>query len=271
MANVKTILLYRVSPDYRTSNSSDLVAVSKTMMASISPLPAMRAAAGFLDTPLEIRLIIYRLLLVKPERVVLHQNPDLVVQGPAKSHATNVLLLCRQVSDEALDVLYGENVFWAHQSAAFPDVAARIPERNRARFRRVMVSHHLDFPPGQEALTVARAPDPAAWAPLLANLRELRLLLWPPPWPAIREALDEDGVGYRPAVVLGELGQLARFYLERVAGAEVLRVGLVGWHGGTAESFEKAWRKLGLPEGGGWCRDGAEGSRGRGGWQMKAI
>lgn len=68
---------------------------------------------GLLDIPLELRRQIYQYCLVRPSPLTVNciWNDILPVGDASVRHQKSLLLVCSQVSEEALDVLYGDNVF----------------------------------------------------------------------------------------------------------------------------------------------------------------
>jgi len=101
---------------------------------------------GLLGIPLEIRLEIYRYFLIRQEPIKLQFLTFHPNQWPSKDdnplnakRRTVVLLISRQLSEEALNVLYGENVFevalhWGSQS-----ILSQFAPANRQRIRRLQI------------------------------------------------------------------------------------------------------------------------------------
>lgn len=107
-----------------------------------------QVAPRILTIPLEIRHLIYRELLLKDHVVQLsrHVFRPLDRAGPRfASHGarryeklTSVLLLCRQTSEEALDVLYAENTFQVRLDALGDElILLNFSTANRLRIRRL--------------------------------------------------------------------------------------------------------------------------------------
>ena len=108
-------------------------------MRGIQPLHPTQPT-GLLNLPVEIRLEIYRYSLIRQEPIQLHIVRFYPDQRDPKRHA--VVLISRQLSEEALDVLYGENVFkasiyWDDQNALNKFALA-----NRQRIRRLHLFAH---------------------------------------------------------------------------------------------------------------------------------
>ena len=67
---------------------------------------------GFLDIPLELRRQIYQYCLVRPSLLTVNYLwNDIVPEDTFGRYQKSLLLMCRQISEEALDVLYGGNNF----------------------------------------------------------------------------------------------------------------------------------------------------------------
>ena len=89
----------------------------------------------------------------------------------------SLLLVSKQIGEEALDLLYGENIFELHlhgEGEYF--LRKNFSERNRRRMRYILVIAQpmgVSFKPGQE-------PDNALWSSTLPNLKVLRLVAQQP-------------------------------------------------------------------------------------------
>lgn len=134
--------------------------------------------SGVMRLPLEIRQQIYRHLLVesKPIRAVFF--PKRWLFDDFWRHATRdtaIFLVSRQTSAEALDIFYGENVFLVTLHGGEENVFHRLSERCMHRIRRLqLVTRQLPHPYGKKS---ALKLDDETWPLILANLRELRLVL----------------------------------------------------------------------------------------------
>ncbi|RYP38162.1 hypothetical protein DL767_002679 [Monosporascus sp. MG133] len=92
---------------------------------SLSTAAAPQQPFPFLRLPLEIRLQIYALLLVRPEPIFL-TKPVIQDRSPAGPVHTAILRACRQVYDEASPVFWRDNVFefsylWLHATTIVAD------------------------------------------------------------------------------------------------------------------------------------------------------
>jgi hypothetical protein len=132
----------------------------------------------FFDFPFEIRRAVYYILL--PRRSYIRSTRPLFASHHAplggyyndssRSKANlNVLCLSRQISEESLDILYGENIFVVNfngngETALQEDIT----ERNRRRIRYVLVFMTNG--------SVFRQPNASAWALFLPTLKVLQIL-----------------------------------------------------------------------------------------------
>jgi len=98
----------------------------------------------FLRLPIELRKMVYRELLVSPHRIHLEcLRPCELECFHRVLICTSILRVCRQISNEALDVLYGENEFVLLGDRIEPMVVGpnEISKRNRPRLRMLSMSH----------------------------------------------------------------------------------------------------------------------------------
>lgn len=167
---------------------------------------------GLLDLPAELRLQIYRQCVRRGGHVDAthwrrpqfreedegeeagHWEDDTQfagAEGPAKDGQTeasnltglsdigrsnnSLFVVSKQISEETLDILYGENTFEVelHNEPAFPK---NVSERNRRRMRHVIV---IAMPPGFRVSPGWR-PDHALWSSTLPSLKSLRLVALEP-------------------------------------------------------------------------------------------
>lgn len=148
---------------------------------------------GLLGVPLEIRLEIYRYLLTR--RKVIELQPPLFTldQRPNKDYPLNterhpvVLRVSRQLSEEALNVLYGENVFEFSLARESQTIFSQFAPANGQRVRRLQLLAHHGFPfygPMFDLDGDILAPLLKSLAPILANLTGLCIVA-----PQILEAI----------------------------------------------------------------------------------
>ena len=135
-------------------------------------------SVGFLDTPLEIRLQVYRYCLVDRTPVVVQyisvdpwQFSDAGICDKKKS----LLLVSRQVGLEALDVLYGENFFQIllHGGGGYY-LKQHFAKANIDRMRR------MQFVMQPQGVDYGRMLDSTLWSPILANLTKLSIVAQQP-------------------------------------------------------------------------------------------
>lgn len=106
---------------------------------------------GLLDVPLEIRLEIYRYFLIQREPIKLHFLGSHTNHWPLNAKRyTVVLLVSRQLSEEVLDVLYGENVFEVTLDWGSQRNLSQFAPANRQRIRRLqLLPASMTFPTAQ--------------------------------------------------------------------------------------------------------------------------
>jgi hypothetical protein len=106
-------------------------------------------------------------------------TPDLMVDfWNINKNKNSLFLVSKQISEEALDFLYGENIFQLHlHGAGEYFLRQKISERNRRRMRYILAIAQpkgVSFQPG-------RKPDNALWSSILPNLKVFRLVAQQPP------------------------------------------------------------------------------------------
>jgi hypothetical protein len=112
---------------------------------------------AFLDLPVEIRLEIYKYLLLIPPYNILQ-----VVRPSTKLHVA-LLRTNRKIHDEATPILYSQNTFVAHRAllASFPSLRRWYPPVKEpsviSRIRRFHVRVRLDCDPNYDADSVTAA------------------------------------------------------------------------------------------------------------------
>ena len=136
---------------------------------------------GLLGIPLKIRLEIYRYSLIRRKPInlqflnyrlyqSLHEN-----YKPLNPKGHTVVLVSRQISEEALNVLYGENVFeiTLHQgNQRFPSEFA---PTNMQRIRRLQLFVRANISCGPPLKL-----NPYISPPILASLTRLYIVAWQP-------------------------------------------------------------------------------------------
>lgn len=124
----------------------------------------------FLDLSCEVRLEIYRYCLLSRCTVnVSNGNFYVSFDGHERPDTTgmNLLVACKRISDECLDIIYGDNVFWV--TSMDPDELAglmALPEKNRRRIRRLAFNTTCWV----STCWPQQSPDVALWSPILEGL-----------------------------------------------------------------------------------------------------
>ncbi|KFX96662.1 hypothetical protein O988_05224 [Pseudogymnoascus sp. VKM F-3808] len=89
-----------------------------------------------------------------------------------KKNKSSVFLISKQISKEALDVLYGENMFMIHLHEKGEILLKNFSEANRQRMRYLLVTAE----PRGVSYTPGRMPDNALWCSVLPQLKMLRIV-----------------------------------------------------------------------------------------------
>lgn len=147
-------------------------------------------ATGLLCLPLEIRLQIYRyctphgrLIEVSnlcfdtgwsfEDRVVNHIIDSGVDYLNCNKNKNSIILLSKQISEEALDVLYGNNIFKIDLHGEGEYVFKKnFSQANRQRMRYLL----LTAQPGGVSYAPGKMPDNALWCSVLPQLKILRIV-----------------------------------------------------------------------------------------------
>ncbi|KAL3420248.1 hypothetical protein PVAG01_08747 [Phlyctema vagabunda] len=89
----------------------------------------------------------------------------------ARTNMNSIFLVCKQISDEALDVLYGENAFthFIHVNGG-RHLERNFPEANRRRMRMLLLVAQY------RRRVHCNTPDNPMWSSIIPNLRILRLV-----------------------------------------------------------------------------------------------
>jgi hypothetical protein len=162
------------------------------------PLPRNKPA-GLLNIPFEIRLQIYHYCIPR-KRIVEVTHPRFPVRWPFEEEGdtldfesgtldlvgnfwninrnkNSLFLVSKQISEEALDFLYGENIFKLYLNGEGEYCLRKnFSEVNRRRMRYMLVIAQpmgVSFRPG-------RIPDNALWSSILPNLKAFRLVAQQP-------------------------------------------------------------------------------------------
>ncbi|KAI8960302.1 hypothetical protein F5Y11DRAFT_330460 [Daldinia sp. FL1419] len=160
----------------------------------------------FLRLPLEIREEIYLQLLLFGDDVDVQSltldfdrwiksmwddGPESVFCGSGNATAplrrTSILRVSRQVSEEALNVLYQRNIFVIHTHADSHDKFLQFGTANIRRIRSLRLVAH----PQELGYMEPFQFDPRIWGPLLTDLAHLSLVLQQP-WKSRRHCDSTD-------------------------------------------------------------------------------
>ena len=144
------------------------------VIGSSSPKPSV----GFLDTPLEIRLQIYRYCLVAKNPIITQYvsvDPWKFSSSRIRDRKKSLLLVSKRVGLEALDVLYGENVFQIllHGEGEYY-LKQHFAKANIDRMRR------MQFVMQPQGVSYGRMLESTLWSPIFANLTKLSIVAQQP-------------------------------------------------------------------------------------------
>ena len=131
-----------------------------------------RLPTGFLDLPLELRLQIYRYCLVRNDTIDVDEFSYYYDSAEVRDDKKSLLLVSKKIGSEALDVLYGDNVFQIalHGRAGYY-LQHHFTEANRQKFRMIQVL--LRRPTG---IGFGRDEDSTIFSPILANLKKFSIV-----------------------------------------------------------------------------------------------
>jgi hypothetical protein len=133
-----------------------------------------RGPIGLLDMPLEIRYQIYQDCLVRKSPVNIHHifvHEYSFSERGIGDKKKRLLLVSKKVGSEALEVLYGNNVFQVclHGEGGYY-LTRRFTEANIRRIRKMQV---VTKPQG---VFNGRMLDSTLWSPILAELTKLSIV-----------------------------------------------------------------------------------------------
>ncbi|KAH8881478.1 hypothetical protein GQ53DRAFT_511512 [Thozetella sp. PMI_491] len=155
--------------------------------------PATSSPSFFLDLPLEMRQEVYRYLLTGTSPFIInylyYTKPWKRPSGLSKRYYswvrewadtrlyTSILRASRQVSEEALDVLYGENTYEVRLDEGGQNFIGRFAPSNQRRIHRLQLQLQ---PTGLWRQQPPIEIDPAIWNPILANASRIRIMAQKP-------------------------------------------------------------------------------------------
>ena len=213
---------------------------------SSSSSSSSRQPTGFFESPLELRLQIYRYCLVCSDPVELDlfpcPSPDRQIPAENKS----LLLVSKKVGLEALDVLYGDNVFQvAMNGRSVTNLQLYFTEANRQRIRIMQV---LLLPEGGG---YRRGWDSTIFSPILAHLKKLSIVVKQPEQSWVRKNLPISEkyiqvlIGSHKLVLKYIASQLPQSCIVEVDGDDVRETSTL-----MKECFPSGYRKVQTMAGG---------------------
>ncbi|KAL3469914.1 hypothetical protein BJX99DRAFT_264732 [Aspergillus californicus] len=130
---------------------------------------------GFLDLPYELRRQIYCHCIPRRNQVNV-QSPSLFLQGAwymnPNSSRINVLRLSKQITEECLDILYGETNFRLRLNGEGEQAMRdNFTEKNRRRMRYLTVTAN----PAGVSYGIS-TPDHSLWSTILPSLKSLLII-----------------------------------------------------------------------------------------------
>jgi len=134
---------------------------------------AVKSQIGFLDLPLELRREIYRYCLVRSKVIIFPDDPDKTidpyyVRGRGKNEKYRALLVvCKQVSAEAISILYSENIFQLHMNDSWEYVLKLRRGFSQEQLSRV---RKVQFFADTKGVFYGHLLEVETWAPFLAQL-----------------------------------------------------------------------------------------------------
>ena len=170
----------------------------------------------------EIRVQIYR-LVIPLNQIIDVDSPEPLPSGnrAPSPHLNSILLLNKQISDEALDLLFSDNIFeifiW---STGETTLERKFPAHHLQRMRSIVITAGGNG----DYLTGKNIPDMKLWRWILPNLRNVRFVAKEP----VAYHLLESGYGFT-----GEMQEVWR------KGNETHLADWIEWIGAVVEFFEK--------------------------------
>ncbi|KAK3503301.1 hypothetical protein B0T13DRAFT_508126 [Neurospora crassa] len=175
---------------------------------------------GFLDLPLEIRIFIYRQLVIQPDTIELSRRRP-VFECLQEADTTAVLSLNQQTRAEVLDVFYAENTFRIVVVADDGDnenLLSRLPQAvgHRLPIRRLELTHPVVASSLSNTMLYRPDVDNKIWMSVLSNLKSLCIIVVESETLPVHEEVvaREEGEGRNLMISLNDVKS---FYSQLVA------------------------------------------------------
>lgn len=176
-----------------------------------------RKTLGFLDLPLEIRIFIYRDVVLQPDTIELSRRRP-VFECLHEADTTAILSLNQQTRAEALDVFYSENTFRiVVADKDNEDLLSRLPQAvDRLPIRRLELTHPVVASSLSNTMLYRPDVDNKTWKSVLSNLRSLCIIVVEPERLPVHEEVvaREEGEGRNSMISLRDVKS---FYSQLVA------------------------------------------------------
>ncbi|EGO54815.1 hypothetical protein NEUTE1DRAFT_49364 [Neurospora tetrasperma FGSC 2508] len=172
---------------------------------------------GFLDLPLEIRIFIYRDVVLQPDTIELSRRRP-VFECLQEADTTAILSLNQQTRAEALDVFYSENTFRiVVADEENEDLLSMLPQAvDRLPIRRLELTHPVIASSLSNTMLYRPDVDNKTWMSVLSNLRSLCIIVVEPETLPVHEevVIREEGEGRNSMISLRDVKS---FYSQLVA------------------------------------------------------
>ncbi|KAK3343212.1 hypothetical protein B0H65DRAFT_550379 [Neurospora tetraspora] len=170
---------------------------------------------GFLDLPLEIRIFIYREVVVQPDTVELSRSRP-VFECLLDDDTTAILSLNQQTRAEALDVFYSENTFRIVAEEDNEDLLSILPQADRLPIRRLELTHPVIASSPSNTMLYRSDVGNKAWMSVLSNLKSLCIIVvQPSQLPVYEEIVAKENGEERNTMI--SLGDIKSFYSQLVS------------------------------------------------------
>ncbi|KAH7635372.1 hypothetical protein B0T09DRAFT_277140 [Sordaria sp. MPI-SDFR-AT-0083] len=167
---------------------------------------------GFLNLPLEIRILIYREVVVQPDTLEISRCRP-VFECLQDADTTAILSLNHQTRTEALEVFYSENTFRIVADEDNEGLLSRLPQADHLPIRRLELTHPVIA--SSPSSTMLYRPDVGnkAWMSVLSNLKSLCIIVIEPS----RLPVHEEIVAREESNSMISLSDIKSFYSQLVS------------------------------------------------------